>query len=56
MSLNFRSHGSIEPARDGNSDTGTRPDGYGDNFLPVGGTRTRPELRRVRVPNTLLPL
>jgi hypothetical protein len=29
--------------------SGTRPDGYGyrHNFLPVGGTRTRPESRRV---------
>jgi hypothetical protein len=49
---------------------GTRPDGYGygDDFLTVGETRTRPELRRVwdgyfsyprvtqRVPDTLLPL
>jgi hypothetical protein len=49
---------------------GTRPDGYGyrDDFLPAGGTRTRPESRRVwdgyfshpwvtqRVPDTLLPL
>jgi hypothetical protein len=28
----------------------TRPDGYGygDDFLPVGGTRTRSESRRVR--------
>jgi hypothetical protein len=44
--------------RDGNSGTGTRYplgtrlDGYRyryrDNFLPMGGTRTRPELRRVR--------
>jgi hypothetical protein len=36
--------------RDGNLGTGTRPDGYedGDDFLPVGGTRTRPESRRVR--------
>jgi hypothetical protein len=31
---------------------GTRSDGYGyeDNFLPVGGTRTRPEPRRVFFP------
>jgi hypothetical protein len=40
--------------RDGNSGTGTRYlsgtrlDGYGDNFLPAGGTRTQPESRRVR--------
>jgi hypothetical protein len=36
--------------RDGNSGTGTRPEGYGyvDDFLSVGGTRTRPEPRRVR--------
>jgi hypothetical protein len=42
--------------RDGNSDTGTcyppstRLDGYGygDDFVPTGGTCTRPELRRVR--------
>jgi hypothetical protein len=42
-------------SRDGNSGTGTRyppgtrPDGYGygDNFLPVSGIYTRPELRRV---------
>jgi hypothetical protein len=40
--------------RDGNSGTGTRypsgtrPDGYGDEFLPAGGTCTRPESRRVR--------
>jgi hypothetical protein len=36
--------------RDGNSSMGTRPDGYGyeDNFLLVGGTRIRPESRRVR--------
>jgi hypothetical protein len=35
--------------RDGNLGTGTQPDGagYGDNFLPAGDTRTRPELRRV---------
>jgi hypothetical protein len=33
--------------RDGNSGTGTRYR-YGDNFLPVGDTRTRPESRRVR--------
>jgi hypothetical protein len=35
--------------RDGNLGTDTRPDGYeyGDNFLPTGGTRTQPELRRV---------
>jgi hypothetical protein len=26
----------------------TRPDGYGNDFLPTGGTRTRPESRRVR--------
>jgi hypothetical protein len=28
---------------------GTQPDGYGyrDNFLPAGGTRTRPEPKRV---------
>jgi hypothetical protein len=63
-------------ARDGNSSTGTRypsgtrPDRYGyeDDFLPAGGTRTRPESRRIRdgyffhprvtrrVPDTLLPL
>jgi hypothetical protein len=34
--------------RDGNLGTGTQPDGYGDDFLPAGGTRTRPESRRVR--------
>jgi hypothetical protein len=42
--------------RDGNSGTGTRyppgtrPDaaGYGDDFLPAGGTHTRLEPRRVR--------
>jgi hypothetical protein len=36
--------------RDGNLGMGTRPDGagYGDDFLPVGGTRTRPEPRPVR--------
>jgi hypothetical protein len=42
--------------RDGNSGTGTRypqgtrPEGYGyvDDFLPMGGTRTRPESRRIR--------
>jgi hypothetical protein len=34
--------------RDGNSGTGTRPDGYGDDFLPVGGTRTRSESRRIQ--------
>jgi hypothetical protein len=42
--------------RDGNLGTGTRyssgtrPDGYGygDDFLPVGGTRTRPESRQVQ--------
>jgi hypothetical protein len=36
--------------RDGNSGTGTRPNGYGygDDFLPTGDTRTRPELRQVR--------
>jgi hypothetical protein len=30
--------------------SGTRPDGYGygDDFLPAGDTRTRPESRRVR--------
>jgi hypothetical protein len=44
----------MNAARDGNSGTGTRypsdtrPDGYGDDFLPVGGTCTRPESRRVR--------
>jgi hypothetical protein len=27
---------------------GTRPDGYSDDLLPVGDTRTRPELRRVQ--------
>jgi hypothetical protein len=34
---------------DDNSGTGTQPDGagYGDDFLPVGGTCTRPEPRRV---------
>jgi hypothetical protein len=37
-------------ARDGNSDTSTRPDGYGygDDFLSVGDTRTQPEPRQVR--------
>jgi hypothetical protein len=32
--------------------SGTRPDGYGygDDFLPVGDTRTRPESRRVFFP------
>jgi hypothetical protein len=36
--------------RDGNLGMGTRHDGYGygDDFLPAGGTRTRPESRRVR--------
>jgi hypothetical protein len=42
--------------RDGNSGTDTRylldtqPDGagHGNNFLPISGTRTRPEPRRVR--------
>jgi hypothetical protein len=36
-------------SRDDNSGTGTRPDryGYGDDFLPVGGSRTWPESRRV---------
>jgi hypothetical protein len=40
--------------RNGNSGTGTRyplgqvPDGYGDDFLSAGGTRTRLESRRVR--------
>jgi hypothetical protein len=42
---------------DGNSGTGigyppcTRPDGdeYGYDFLPVGGTHTRPEPRRIGV-------
>jgi hypothetical protein len=57
-------------SRDGNSGTGTRPDGYeyGNNFLPVSDIGTRPELRRVcdgyffhprvtrEVPDTLLPL
>jgi hypothetical protein len=40
----------LQHNRDGNSGTGTRPDGagYGDDFLPAGGTRTRPEPRRVR--------
>jgi hypothetical protein len=33
--------------RDDNSGMGIRPDGYGDDFLPVGGTRTRPKSRRV---------
>jgi hypothetical protein len=38
--------------RDDNSDTSTRyssgrPDGYGDDFLSVGGIRTRSESRRV---------
>jgi hypothetical protein len=38
--------------RDGNLGTGTRyppdtrPDGYGDDFLPTGGTRTRPDPNR----------
>jgi hypothetical protein len=37
-------------ARDGNSGTGTRPNGagYGNDFLPAGGTRTVPEPRRVQ--------
>jgi hypothetical protein len=43
-------------SRDGNSDMGTRylPGtrfdgyGYGDDFLPMGGTRTRPDSRWVR--------
>jgi hypothetical protein len=41
--------------RDGNSGTGnqysvgTRPDGYGYDFLPVGETRTRLEPRRIQV-------
>jgi hypothetical protein len=43
-------------SRDGNSGMGiryppgTRSDGYGyvDDFLPMGGTRTRPDLRWVR--------
>jgi hypothetical protein len=32
--------------------SGTRPDGYGcgDDFLPTGDTRTRPESRRVFFP------
>jgi hypothetical protein len=36
--------------RDGNSGTGTRPNGYiyEDDFLPVADTRTRSELRRIR--------
>jgi hypothetical protein len=40
-------------SRDGNSGTGTRypsgtrPDGYGDDFLPAGGTHIRPKSRRV---------
>jgi hypothetical protein len=35
--------------RDGNLSIGTGPDGvgYGDDFLPVGGTRTLPEPRWV---------
>jgi hypothetical protein len=35
--------------RDGNSGTGTQSDvyRYGDDFLPMGGTRSRPESRRV---------
>jgi hypothetical protein len=45
----------VGPARDGNMGTGTQyllgtwPDGveYGDDFLPTGGTCTRPEPRRV---------
>jgi hypothetical protein len=47
--------------RDGNSGTGiryplvTRPDGYGDNFLTVGGTCTRPESRRIRDVYFFLP-
>jgi hypothetical protein len=38
----------FDQSRDGNLGTGTRPDGYGygDDFLPAGGTRTRPESRR----------
>jgi hypothetical protein len=45
-----RQHLPISDIRDGNSGTGTRPNGYGygDDFLPVGGIRTRPESRRVR--------
>jgi hypothetical protein len=37
-------------ARDGNSGTGTRPEGYEyvNEFLPADGTNTRPELRWVR--------
>jgi hypothetical protein len=36
--------------RDDNLGMGTRPDGYGygDDFLPAGGTCTRPESRRVQ--------
>jgi hypothetical protein len=34
--------------RDGNLGTDTRPNGYGDNFLSTGGTRTQPKLRWVR--------
>jgi hypothetical protein len=63
-------HRTCTAIRDGNSGTGTRSDGYGygDDFLSVGGTRTRSELKRVRdeyffhlrvtrrVPDTLLPL
>jgi hypothetical protein len=40
----------FDVGRDGNSGTGTRPDGarYMDDFLPAGGNRTRPEPRFVR--------
>jgi hypothetical protein len=33
--------------RDDNSGTVIRPDRYGDDFLPVGDTRTRSESRRI---------
>jgi hypothetical protein len=47
-------HVACSKRRDGNLGTGTRylsgtrPIGYGDDFLPVGGTRTRSEPRRIR--------
>jgi hypothetical protein len=50
--------------RDGNSGTGTgyppstRPDGdgHGYHFSPVGGAHTRPDVRRVRGGDLILPM
>jgi hypothetical protein len=46
INLRFFHHKSIK-SRDGNSGTGTQPDGYRDDFLPADDTRTRPESRWV---------